>query len=86
MPYFGRVLWFVLTIFGFLMRRGLGCPHHQETTQTHVLLFIHVGDQKWTDKYKWPLVNLGVIQDSLIIMSTRAFSQNPSNLPYNPRG
>lgn len=65
---------------------GLGCPHHQETTRTHVLLFIHVGDQKWTDKYKWPLVNLGVIQDSLIIMSTRAFSQNPSNLPHNTRG
>ena len=60
-------MWFVETIFGFLMCCGLGCPHHQETTRTHVLLFIHVGDQKWTDKYKRPLVNLGAIQDSLII-------------------
>ena len=53
--------------FPYDLCRGLGRPHHQETTRTHVLLFIHVGDQKWTDKYKRPLVNLGALQDSLII-------------------
>ena len=71
-----RVLWFVETIFGFLMCRDVGYRSSflrfthavvHITKKLHERICYYTAVKKWADTYERPLVNLGLILNSLII-------------------